>query len=52
MANKKKKYPRNKFVIFRVTVIERIRLEEKAMEMNQDFSEYIRIKLGLILENE
>lgn len=47
MANKKKKYPRSKFIIFRVTPMEKNVLEESAMELNMDFSVFIRKMLGL-----
>lgn len=51
MANKKKRYPRTKFIIFRVTPQEKNNLEEEAMELNREFSVHIRNKLGLIEEN-
>lgn len=43
----KKKDPRTKFIIIRVTPNERQKLLEDAMEDNVGFSESIRAKLGL-----
>lgn len=51
MANKKKKYPRTKFIIFRVTPQEKNNLEEAAMENNTEFSVYIRQLLKLNEDN-
>lgn len=51
MAAKKKANARKKFVIFRVTSQEKNLLEEAAMELNMDFSVYMRKLLGMKEDN-
>lgn len=52
MAAHKKLIKRDRFIIFRVTRKEKNFLEEEAMEHGRDFSQHIRIKLGLSDKNE
>lgn len=47
MANHKKKYPRDKFIHVRVTMMEKLVIEEEAMRRNMDMSLFLRKMLGL-----
>lgn len=47
MANHRKKHPRSRFLTVRVTAYEKNKLEEIAMELNLDFSTWVRRQLGL-----
>lgn len=43
----KKKDPRTEFIIVRVSKTEKNRVEKEAQDSNKDFSDHVRIKLGL-----
>lgn len=48
----KRKNPRIKYIIVRVTPLERQTLKEEAIEYSKSFSIYIRNKLGLKEKND